>query len=251
MAILLWSTQRLGGFYRLLRNVRTLGVLSITAALIGINWYVFIVAVDTNRLTEASFGYYINPLVSVALGMFFLGERLRPLQWSAIIIAVVAVGILALRTGGLPWISLVLAGSFAFYGLLRKQVTADAPTGLFVEMLLLFPFMLVLLLIVHGDEGTAIAEGPGWLVIMLLLGGPVTIIPLLLFTGCARRLKLATVGLLQYIAPSGQLLLGVLAFDEDFGLDQAIAFGMIWIAVIIYSADTWRRSRQVIMVPEA
>ena len=244
MLLLLWATSRHTQLFSLFKKPGVLGLLALSAILIGINWFVFIIAVDTDRLTEASLGYYINPLVSVALGMIFLGERMRALQWVAVIIAAIGVAVLAIKTGGVPWISLSLAGSFAFYGLIRKQVTADAATGLTVEMMLLFPFMFAVLIFVGVGEGAMIVDGPTWLIIMLLLGGPVTIVPLLLFTGCARRLKLATVGLMQYIAPTGQFLLGVFAFGEAFGPDRIIAFVLIWAAVILYSADALRQSRR-------
>ncbi|MBG79794.1 MAG: protein RarD [Phycisphaerae bacterium] len=252
MLALLWATSRHRALLAILRQPRIVGTLAITALLIGINWFVFIIAVDANRLTEASLGYYINPLVSVALGMFFLGERMRPLQWVAIAIAGISVTLLAVMIGGVPWISLSLAGSFALYGLLRKQVKADAATGLTVEMLLLFPFMIAVLIFVGVGEGVMIAEGPAWMVIMLLLGGPVTIVPLLLFTGCARRLQLSTVGLMQYIAPTGQFLVGVVAYGEEFGSERILAFCLIWVAVIIYSLDTWRHARAgtPVTVPE-
>ncbi|MEE2907561.1 MAG: EamA family transporter RarD [Planctomycetota bacterium] len=252
MLLILWATNRHLQLLNILKQPGPLGMLAVSAILIGINWFVFIIAVDTDRLTEASLGYYINPLVSVALGMFVLGERMRALQWVAIAIAASGVTVLAIKTGGVPWISLSLAGSFAFYGLIRKQVSADAPTGLTVEMLLLFPFMLAVLIFGHVDRGTMMADGPAWLVIMLLLGGPVTIVPLLLFTGCARRLRLATVGLMQYIAPTGQFLTAVFAFGEAFGPDQVIAFCLIWAAVILYSMDTWRHARKnmVVTIPE-
>ena len=252
MLLLLWATSRARAMLGILKDPKIMGLLAVSAVLIGINWFVFIIAVDTNRLTEASLGYYINPLVSVALGMIVLGERMRTLQWLAIIIAAGGVTVLAIKTGGVPWISLSLAGSFAFYGLIRKQISVDAPTGLAIEMLLLFPFLLVVLGYVHMDQGTMMADGPTWLVIMLLLGGPITIVPLLLFTGCARRLRLATVGLMQYIAPTGQFLMGVVAFGEAFGTDRIIAFCLIWAAVIIYSMDTWRHARRsmVVTVPE-
>ncbi|MDG2423972.1 MAG: EamA family transporter RarD, partial [Phycisphaerales bacterium] len=252
MLLILWATNRHVQLIKILRSPGPLGMLAVSAILIGINWFVFIIAVDTDRLTEASLGYYINPLVSVALGMLVLGERMRALQWVAIAIAASGVTVLAIKTGGVPWISLSLAGSFAFYGLIRKQVSADAATGLTVEMLLLFPFMLATLVFVHVDQGTMIADGPAWLVIMLLLGGPITIVPLLLFTGCARRLKLATVGLMQYIAPTGQFLTAVFVFGEAFGPDQVIAFCLIWAAVILYSMDALRHARKnmVVTIPE-
>ena len=250
MLVLLGLTGRLPGLWAILRQPRVLATLAGSALLIGINWFVFIVAVDTDRLAEVSLGYYINPLVSVALGMLVLGERMRPAQWCAVAIAATGVIILAIRIGGVPWISLSLAGSFALYGLVRKQVNAAAPTGLTVEMALFLPFMIALLGFVHFDEGTRFAEGPWWLALMLLLGGPVTIVPLLLFTGCARRLRLATVGLLQYIAPSGQLLLAVLVFEEPFGSERMIAFALIWIAVVIYSTDTLRSTRAKPVLPD-
>ncbi|MCH2134821.1 MAG: EamA family transporter RarD [Phycisphaerales bacterium] len=252
MMVLLWAISRHRELLRVLWNPRVMGLLAVSAVLIGINWFVFIIAVDTNRLTQASLGYYINPLVSVALGMLVLGERMRLLQWIAIIIAAIGVTVLAIKTGGVPWISLSLAGSFAFYGLIRKQVDTDAATGLTVEMILLFPFMLAVLVFVHTNEGTMMADGETWLVVMLLLGGPITIVPLLLFTGCARRLRLATVGLMQYIAPTGQFLMGVLAFGEAFGADRIVAFCLIWAAVILYSTDAWRHARreQVVTIPD-
>ncbi len=243
MLLLLWATRRLSGLRRVLTRPRTLAMLVTSALLIGVNWFVFIWAVDTDRLAEVSLGYYINPLVSVALGMLVLGERMRPAQWVAVAVAMAGVAVSAIGIDGVPWISLSLAGSFAFYGLVRKQVDADAPTGLTVEMLLFLPLMLVVLAMVHGGDGTAFAGGPWWLSLMLLLGGPVTIVPLLLFTGGARRLRLATIGLLQYIAPTGQLLLAVLAYGEEFDTGRLVAFILIWIAVLTYSVDSLRAHR--------
>ncbi len=243
LLLLLWATRRLGALRRVLSNPRTLVMLVTSALLIGVNWFVFIWAVDTDRLAEVSLGYYVNPLVSVALGMLVLGERMRPAQWIAVAVAMAGVAVSAIGIDGMPWISLSLAGSFAFYGLVRKQVDADAATGLTVEMLLFLPLMLVILGMVHTSDGTSFARGPWWLALMLLLGGPVTIVPLLLFTGGARRLRLATIGLLQYIAPTGQLLLAVFAYGEEFDTGRLTAFILIWIAVLTYSADSFLASR--------
>ena len=243
LLILLWMTRRLPHLRQVLARPRTLMMLVASALLIGVNWFVFIWAVDTDRLAEVSLGYYINPLVSVALGMLVLGERMRPAQWIAVAVAIAGVAVSAIGIDGVPWISLSLAGSFAFYGLVRKQVDADAATGLTVEMLLFLPLMLVILGMVHSGEGTSFAHGPWWLSIMLLLGGPVTIVPLLLFTGGARRLRLATIGLLQYIAPTGQLLLAVLVYGEAFDTGRLAAFILIWIAVLTYSTDSFLASR--------
>ena len=241
--LLLWGTRRLPEWWVALRSPRVLGVLAVSAVLIAINWVVFMWAVVDNRLSEASLGYYINPLFSVALGMVFLGERMRAAQWVAIVLATVGVGVLAWRLGGVPWISLTLAGSFGLYGLTRKLVNAAAAPGLAVEMLLLFPFMLLLLYMDAAEHGSAVLAGPWWITTLLLLGGIVTIIPLVLFAGCAMRLRLATVGLLQYIAPTGQLLMAVFLFDEAFGVDQMIAFAFIWAAVITYSTDSIRHAK--------
>ncbi len=243
LLLLLWATRRMGALRRVLSHPRTLVMLVTSALLIGVNWFVFIWAVDTDRLAEVSLGYYINPLVSVALGMLVLGERMRPAQWIAVAVAMAGVAVSAIGIDGMPWISLSLAGSFAFYGLVRKQVDADAATGLTVEMLLFLPLMLVILGMVHTSDGTSFARGPWWLTLMLLLGGPVTIVPLLLFTGGARRLRLATIGLLQYIAPTGQLLLAVFAYGEEFDTGRLTAFILIWIAVLTYSADSFLASR--------
>jgi len=242
--ILLWASRRLPEWWAALRDSRVLGVLAVSAVLIAINWVVFVWAVVDNRLSEASLGYYINPLFSVALGMIFLGERMRAAQWVAVVLAAVGVGVLAWRLGGVPWISLTLAGSFGLYGFTRKLVPAAAAPGLAVEMLLLFPFMVVLLYMDHAAHGNAMLAGPWWVSLLLLLGGVITIVPLVLFAGCTKRLRLATVGLLQYIAPTGQLLMAVLLFGEAFGTERAIAFAFIWAAVLTYSADSIRHARQ-------
>jgi chloramphenicol-sensitive protein RarD len=243
MWLLLWATRKLPQWWAALRNPRVLGVLAVSAVLIAINWVVFMWAVVDNRLSEASLGYYINPLFSVALGMVFLGERMRVAQWVAIALATVGVGVLAWRLGGVPWISLTLAGSFGLYGFTRKLVSATAAPGLAVEMLLLFPFMLVLLYMDASKHGNAMLGGPWWISMLLLLGGVVTMIPLVLFAGCTKRLRLATVGLLQYIAPTGQLLMAVFLFDEAFGVERMIAFAFIWAAVITYSVDSIRHAK--------
>lgn len=243
MLVILWMTGRLEALRSVVARPRVLAMLAASALLIGINWFVFIWALDTNRLAEVSIGYYINPLVSVALGMIVLGERMRRAQWIAICIAATGVVVSAIRIEGVPWISMSLAGSFALYGLVRKKVDADAATGLTVEMIFFLPFMIVILWLVHRHVGTTFMDGSGWMMVMLLLGGPVTIIPLLLFTGGARRLRLSTIGLLQYIAPTGQILLAIFAFGESFGPERVIAFALIWIAVILYSVDSIRAAR--------
>ena len=236
----------------LLAKPRVMTLLLSSAVLIAVNWLVFIHAVDDNRLTEASLGYYISPLLSVTIGMVVFGERMRGLQWMAISIAAIGVIVMAFQIGGLPWISLILGGCFALYGFIHKQVAADAVMGLSIEMLMLFPVMILLLGMVHAEEGAMIAGADGWMIMMLLLGGPITVIQLLLFTGAVRRLHLSTVGILQYLAPTGQLLTAVLLLGEPLDAERLSAFCLIWTAVIIYSWDTWRQARanMPVTVPE-
>ncbi len=242
--VLLWMVRRMPEFWAALRQPRVLLLLAASAVFIAINWVVFVWAVIDNRLSEASLGYYINPLLSVALGMVVLGERLRRMQWVAITLAASGVAVLAWKLGGLPWISLTLAGSFGLYGLTRKQVNVGPAAGLAVEMLFLLPFMVGLLWFDHVRYGNTVLAGPWWVSLLLLLGGVVTIVPLVLFSGCVRRLRLSSVGVLQYISPTGQLLLAVLVFGEPFGPERGAAFALIWSAVIIYSIDSVRRSRR-------
>jgi chloramphenicol-sensitive protein RarD len=240
LILLLLCIGRLNEFIDALTTPRVLGLLVLTAGFISVNWFVFIWAVVTDRLSEASLGYYINPIVSVILGMVFLGERLRKFQWIAVALAVTGVAVLAIRVGGVPWISLALAGSFGLYGLTRKQVKCEAAAGLTVEMLVVFPFMLVGVLIVHSRDGSAVTTENWWMALLILFSGIITIVPLVCFAGAARRLRLSTVGLLQYIAPTGQLILAVLVFNEPFGADRIAAFALIWLAVICYSTDSLR-----------
>ena len=244
LLLLLMATRRLGEFTTILRNRKVLLTLLASALLLSVNWFTFVWAVITDNLVEASLGYYINPLVSIVLGMFFLGERLRGFQIVAVVIAAAGVVVMGLTIGHPPWIAIVLACSFGFYGLLRKKVAAAPAPGLAIEMMIVFPLMLLLLFIVHVDSGTTAASGPGWVTLLLVLGGPQSIVPLLFFTGAAKRLKLSTVGVMQYLAPTGQLLLAVLAFGEAFTTGALWAFILIWCAVILYSIDSVRRSRR-------
>lgn len=244
LLLLLWATGRLGEVRKALRSRRTLGILGLSAILISMNWFTFVWAVINDRLAEASLGYYMTPLVSVALGVVLLREQLTRWQRVAIGIAAIGVAVMAFALNGLPWISLVLAFSFGLYGLARKKVDAAPGPGLVIEMILVFPLMVGLLLWEHNDAGLAAVNGAPWVIALLLLGGVQTIIPLLFFTAAARRLRLTTVGLMQYIAPTGQLLLATLAFGESFSRGQLYAFILIWIAIAIYSIDSIRTARR-------
>lgn len=217
--------------------------------LIAANWGIFIYAVSENRLAEASLGYFINPLFNVLIGRLVLGERLRPAQWVAVWIAAGAVVYLTFESGTLPWISLVLAGTFAVYGLVRKRSPAGPMVGLFFETTLLAPlaggFLLWVALTGNGGpilpgRSTPFFEGqPDWLTTILLpLGGLVTAIPLLWFAAGARRLRLSTIGFVQYLAPTLQFLIAVFYFGEVFTLSRWITYGVIWLAVGIFVVDT-------------
>lgn len=219
---------------------RRLGIFVVTTLLITINWTTFIWAVGNNRLVESSLGYYINPLINVLLGVLFLGERLNRRQLAAVAIATLGVGSLVLSYGAVPWVALLLALSFGFYALVRKKAAIDPVIGLLVETLLLMPAALGYLLW-QGSAG-AFGQAVGSS-LLLVLAGPMTAIPLVLFMIGAARLKLSTVGLLQYVGPTGQLLLGVLVYGEDFTTAHGVAFACIWVALMVFSADAFTTHR--------
>lgn len=239
-----WGTCR-----DLLRRRRTWQAMSLSTVLIAINWLVFIYAVVSEQLVEASLGYFINPLVSIVLGMVFLGERLRPLQWAAVALAVAGVAVYTVQVGTIPWISLTLAGSFGLYGLVRKQAKPGPIVGLFFETTLLFPLAVAYLIIMSATGTRDIvfanrpppgSDAPGSLTMDLLLaaGGLVTTLPLLWFAAAARRLRLSTIGFMQYSAPTIQFLIAVLVFGEPFSAPRAIAFAIIWIGILIFITDS-------------
>ena len=244
MVLFLWVVRRLREVQTALTTPSVLGGLSISAVLIGTNWFVFLWAVLTDRLSDASLGYYISPLVAVLLGMVVLGERLRKVQWFAVAVAGIGVTCMAFTLGTLPWISLALAGTFGFYGLTRKRVQVAPAPGLLVEMLLLFPFMVGGLLLIPEETGMSAFGRSNLITALLVFGGVQTMVPLVLFAAGAKRLPLSMLGVLQYISPTGQLLLATLGFGEPFGIGQAIAFCIIWIAVALYTFDTVRYARK-------
>ncbi|MBI5366934.1 MAG: EamA family transporter RarD [Planctomycetes bacterium] len=216
---------------------RTFLTLAATTLLIATNWFLFIWTVTTGQMLQASLGYFINPLVNVLLGALFLHERLRPRQWASVALAAGAVLYLTISLRTLPTVALVLAVTFAFYGMLRKTVRADALVGLTVETGLLAPFALAYLIYLKCSGELAFA-GPSWRINLLLpAAGIVTAVPLLLFAHAVRRLRLSTVGFLQYISPSLQFLLAVVAFGESFTATQRVAVGLIWTALALYTMD--------------
>lgn len=234
---------------RALRSRRLLAALILSAGLIAVNWGVFIWAVSAGRVIECSLGYFINPLLSVMLGVCVLHERLRPLQWLAVAIAAGGVVWQVAAFGTVPWVALTLAATFASYGLVRKLVPIDAVSGLTVESMLLAPPALLWLIWLEFDEGGAFASA-GWLLdLLIVLSGPITALPLILFVAGARRIRLATVGLLQYIAPTCHLLLALFVFDEVFAWSSLAIFGCIWAALAIYTFDSLRQDRGAAVLP--
>ncbi len=220
------------------REPRTLIALCTTTILISTNWFVFIVAVDNGEVLQTSFGYFINPLVSVLLGFLFLGERLQRLQKASLALAGAGVVTLALHLGTMPWISLILAISFALYGLLRKIVPAAPLTGLCVETLLLFPvaagYLIYMGVTGKGAFPSAITRDN----LLLPMAGVVTAVPLLWFAAAAKRLSLATIGFMQYITPTLHFILAIVIFKEPFTRFHLAGFTCIWVGLLIYSYDS-------------
>jgi chloramphenicol-sensitive protein RarD len=210
-----------------------LGLLA-SAILVSANWLVFVYAVDAQRTVDASLGYFINPLLNVVLGVLVLKERLRTVQWVAVGIASLGVLWLALDAGELPWIALVLAFSFASYGLIRKLIAVEAVIGLAAETTLITPFAFAYLALQHGSYAPSTL---GW----LMFGGLITAVPLALFAHGARLIPLATVGLIQYLAPSMQFACGVLAFGEPLTPARALGFAIIWTALLLYASEDYLR----------
>lgn len=215
-----------------------------TGALLAANWGLFIWAINSGHMLDASLGYYINPLLNVLFGMLFLGERLRKLQWLAVGLAVSGVMLQLIHFGSLPWIALVLASSFAVYGLLRKKLAVDAISGLFIEALLLTPFALWYWL-GYADSAHANLFNNSWqLNSWLLVAGVVTTVPLLCFIGAAKRLQLSTLGFFQYIGPSFMFMFGVFLYGEPLDPSRLLTFGFIWTALIVYSSDALLQLRK-------
>jgi len=237
--VILW--KRWPAIRRAVADRKVLLTLMATSVLIAVNWLVYIIAVVTGHILEGSLGYYLNPLVSILLGVVMLGERLNRAQIAAAILAGAGVAVLALGAGAGLWISLTLAASFATYGYLRKVTPVESVEGLTIETVLLAPLALfwVLWLDAQGTGGLSHWSLPTGL--LLVLGGAITAIPLLLFTAAARRLPLTTLGFLQYIAPSLQFLSAVLLFGEKLTTAHIICFSLIWTALAIFTLDSWRR----------
>lgn len=233
--LLLAATRRLGGVTRLERQA--LRRLSIAGLVIAVNWGTYIYGVNNHHVLETSLGYFVNPLVTVGLGVLVLGERLRRVQWAALACGVVAVAVITIDYGHPPWIALILAVSFGGYGLVKKQVGVAAPEGLLVESLVLMLPALVLLAVLGSVGHGSFARPSGGHELLLASTGPVTVVPLLFFAGAASRMPLSSLGLLQYLAPVLQLIVGVGVRHEPLPPGRLAGFALVWVALCILTVD--------------
>jgi chloramphenicol-sensitive protein RarD len=235
-----WQAFRAEALHR-----HTLGIYAVAGLLLSVNWGTYVWAVNAGYIVETSLGYFINPLLSVLLGVIILHERLRRPQWIAVGLAAAGVIYLTLAYGSLPWIALTLAFSFGLYGLVKKMAPLGALHGLTLETGLLFAPMLLYLIFAEVRGEGAFLHTDGVSTLLMIGAGIVTVVPLLMFAAAVRLLPLSLMGILQYIAPTLQFLIGVLIFGEAFTPTQFIGFGLVWLAVLIFTTEnflTWRRS---------
>ncbi len=242
----LWLRSEVGNVRAALRDPATRWRLCASATLISINWITYVYGIAANRVVETSLGYFINPLVNVLLGVVLLSERLNAAQWTAVAIAGAGVAWLTWTAGHPPWISLTLAFSFGLYGLVRKVINVDALAGFCSETLLLAPIGVAYIVWSELASSGVVASGGIRLNLLLMVGGPLTAIPLVLFAFGARRIPYSTIGLLQYIGPTMQLILAVFAFGEPFRGPRVAGFVLIWSALAIYAADGVWRARRIV-----
>jgi chloramphenicol-sensitive protein RarD len=242
---LITSTRRWRALITVMRRPRTVWAMGLAGALIFVNWQTYVFAALSGHVVEAALGYFINPIVTVLLGVLVLRERLRGIQWIAVGLSVVAVVVLTVGYGGLPWISLVLALSFGFYGLIKKNVGpgVDALTGLTLETIWLAPIALAQLGIVAAVTGLTFGTVSPGHTVGLLATGVVTAVPLLFFAAAARRLPLSYLGLIQFFAPVLQFLVGVVILREPMPPERWLGFGLVWIALVVLTWDMVRTGR--------
>lgn len=242
-ALIIFSRRQWPEVRRALTHRAMLSWLAVAALFIAINWYVYIYAIQNNQIFQGSLGYYINPLVYVLIGVIFLGERLRALQIAAVVIAAIGVLVLTFSGGQFPIIALTLAFSFSVYGVIRKRIVIGAMPGLFVETILLLPIAMAWLgWLVYSGQSSFGSAGVG-MKALLLIAGPITVVPLLFFALAARRLPLSTIGFMQFLAPTLQFCVG-LYYGEQLSVAHMICFVCIWIAVILFSTDALRAGKK-------
>jgi chloramphenicol-sensitive protein RarD len=244
LAVLLTVLRRWAAVRAAFTDRHTLLVLGGASVLIAANWLIFVYGVNSGHVVETSLGYFINPLVSVLLGVLVFSERLRPLQWAAVAIATIAVLVLTVDYGRPPWIALSLAATFGLYGLMKKLVKVEAAPGLFVETTLVAVPAVITLAVLHAHgSGTFFSHGPAHAA-LLASSGIATAVPLLLFAAAARRVPLSTVGLLQYLTPSMQLLIGVFVYGEPMPAGRLVGFAIVWLALAVFTVDSLRHARE-------
>ena len=242
IALLLTVRRGWGQVRAIIADRRALLVLAAAAVLIAVNWLVYVLAVNSGHVVEASLGYFINPLVSVVLGVVVFSERLRRLQWAAVGIAVLAVVVLTVDYGHPPWIALALATSFGLYGLMKKLVRVEAAPGLFVETAVVFLPALVVVTALESNGAAAFGHAGVGQAFLLVSSGLATAIPLLLFAAATRRVPLSTVGLLQYVTPLMQLSIGVFVYDEPMPPARLAGFAIVWVALAVFTVDSLRQA---------
>jgi len=244
MGLLVVALRRTSQFRAILADRRTFLILAVAAFTITFNWATYIYGVNNNRVVETSLGYFINPLVTVLMGVFILGERLRPLQWVSMGVATLAVLVLTLDYGHLPWVALVLAFSFGTYGLAKKSANVGAVESLAVETTLIAPFAALYVgwLVVSGHS-TFASQGAGH-ALLLCSAGIVTAVPLICFGAAATRVSMVTLGLLQYLAPILQFALGVFYFHEDMPAGRLVGFMLVWVALVMFTYEANAHRRQ-------
>ncbi|GAA1060349.1 EamA family transporter RarD [Agromyces bracchium] len=244
-AILIAVTRTWRAFRALLRDRRVVLTMGLAGVLIFANWLTYVFATLSGQVVEAALGYFINPIVTVFLGVIVLRERLNAVQWTAVGISIVAVVVLAVGYGQMPWIALVLAFSFGFYGLIKKRVghRVDAVSGLTLETAWLAPVAAILLVVVASTTGLTIGTAGAWHTVLLLSAGAVTAIPLLLFAAASRRLPLIYMGFIQYFAPFIQFLVGVVVLGEPMPPERWAGFGLVWLALVVLTFDLLRGAR--------
>ncbi|GAB3121620.1 EamA family transporter RarD [Glaciibacter psychrotolerans] len=237
--LLLAVTRKFTAFFRLMARPRISITMAVAGVLIYINWQTYVYGTFSGQVVEASLGYFINPIVTVFLGVFFLRERLRLTQWIAVAVSLVAVLVLAISAGSVPWIALILAFSFGLYGYIKKRVgtTVDAVAGLTMETLWLMPIAIVQLVIVGATAGLTIGSAGGWHTALLLAAGVVTAVPLLFFAAASRRLPLIYMGFIQYLGPIIQFFVGVLILHEPMSAERWAGFSLVWLALLILMVD--------------
>jgi chloramphenicol-sensitive protein RarD len=237
---ILLVTRRMGEVRAALSDFKTLRAMAFSALLLATNWLIYVWAVETDQVLEASFGYFVNPMVNVAIGMVVLGERHNRVQGIAILIALVALVIQAIGLGRIPYIALSLALSFGFYGFVRKTAPVAATAGLFVETLLLAPLAIGFLVWSFVSNGPGLHADP-MIAFLLVLTGPATAVPLLLFNYAVQRLRLTTIGMLQYIAPSIAFVLAIIVFGEHLNLTRVLSFALIWVSLAVFTLGSMQR----------